>query len=90
MQTAMQEAHAASPREQELRLLNEEYVRASLGGDVQWFDAHLAHDFVCIEPMTTITNALNLRYEGFDVDLPMVEPGSYWEESFWAEPSLAI
>ncbi len=49
MQTAMQEAHAASPREQELRLLNEEYVRASLGGDVQWFDAHLAHDFVCIE-----------------------------------------
>ncbi|HJU25367.1 MAG TPA: nuclear transport factor 2 family protein, partial [Rhodanobacteraceae bacterium] len=27
----------------------EEYVRASMNGDVQWFDAHLAHDFVCIE-----------------------------------------
>jgi aldose 1-epimerase len=48
------------------------------------------HDFVCIEPMATITNALNLRYEGLDVDLPMVEPGSCWEESFWVEPSLAI
>ncbi|HEX6546918.1 MAG TPA: aldose 1-epimerase [Bryobacteraceae bacterium] len=48
------------------------------------------HDFVCIEPMATITNALNLRHEGFEVDLPMVEPGGYWEESFWVEPSLAI
>ncbi|HEY3521054.1 MAG TPA: nuclear transport factor 2 family protein [Rhodanobacteraceae bacterium] len=36
-------------RERELRRLNEEYVRASLTGDVQWFDAHLARDFVCIE-----------------------------------------
>lgn len=36
-------------REQELLQLNEQYVRATLAGDVQWFDAHLAHDFVCIE-----------------------------------------
>jgi hypothetical protein len=48
MQTVLQDADA-SPRERELRRLNEEYVRASLSGDVHWFDAHLARDFVCIE-----------------------------------------
>src|SRR4051812_49034867 len=29
--------------------LNEEYVRASLAGDVAWYDARLAEDFVCID-----------------------------------------
>jgi ketosteroid isomerase-like protein len=29
--------------------LNQEYVQASLAGDVEWFQAHLADDFVCIE-----------------------------------------
>lgn len=36
-------------REKRLRLLNEQYVRASLAGDVEWFRAHLADEFVCIE-----------------------------------------
>lgn len=49
MQTVLQDADASQSRERELRRLNEEYVHASLAGDVQWFDAHLAHDFVCIE-----------------------------------------
>jgi hypothetical protein len=49
MQPALQDADAQSPRERELRRLNEEYVRASLRSDVQWFEAHLARDFVCIE-----------------------------------------
>jgi ketosteroid isomerase-like protein len=49
MQTALQDADGTSSRQHELRRLNEEYVRASMNGDVQWFDAHLAHDFVCIE-----------------------------------------
>jgi hypothetical protein len=49
MQSALQEADVMPAREQELRRLNEEYVRASSTGDVQWFDAHLARDFVCIE-----------------------------------------
>ena len=48
MQTALQDTEA-SLRDNELRRLNEEYVRASMAGDVQWFDAHLARDFVCIE-----------------------------------------
>jgi ketosteroid isomerase-like protein len=35
--------------EQQLRRLNEQYVKASLAGDVEWYRAHLADDFVCIE-----------------------------------------
>ena len=29
--------------------LNEDYIRAALAGDVAWYDAHLADDFVCID-----------------------------------------
>ena len=36
-------------REEHLRMLNEQYVRASLAGDVEWYRAHLADEFVCIE-----------------------------------------
>ena len=32
-----------------LRSLNEQYVRASLAGDVAWYQARLADDFVCIQ-----------------------------------------
>jgi len=36
-------------REEHLRMLNEQYVRASLTGDVEWYRAHLADEFVYIE-----------------------------------------
>ena len=36
-------------REKRLHLLNEQYVRASLAGDVEWYRAHLADEFVCID-----------------------------------------
>ena len=42
-------AEARPSREQHLLQLNEQYVRASLAGDVEWFRTHLAEDFVCIE-----------------------------------------
>jgi len=29
--------------------LNEAYIRAAVAGDVAWYDAHLAEDFVCID-----------------------------------------
>lgn len=32
-----------------IKSLNEQYVRASLDGDVAWYDARLADDFVCID-----------------------------------------
>lgn len=40
---------ATRTREHHLLQLNEQYVRASLTGDVEWFRTHLADDFVCIE-----------------------------------------
>ncbi len=36
-------------REERLRMLNEQYVQASLASDVEWYRTHLADDFVCIE-----------------------------------------
>lgn len=41
---------AMRTREQHLLRLNEQYVQASMTRDVEWFRAHLADDFVCIEP----------------------------------------
>jgi ketosteroid isomerase-like protein len=35
--------------EETIRKLNEDYVAASLAGDVGWYRKHLAEDFVCIE-----------------------------------------
>ena len=40
-------------------------------------------EFVCFEPMTAITNALNLAQEGKYKDLKSVPPNGKWVESFW-------
>ncbi len=39
----------AVTREQEVRTLNEQYIRSILTGDVAWFAVRLAEEFVCIE-----------------------------------------
>ncbi|PWU12579.1 MAG: hypothetical protein C5B51_00370 [Terriglobia bacterium] len=44
-------------------------------------------DFVCFEPMTAITNAVNLNHEGKYPDLPMVPSQARWTESFWVRAS---
>ena len=44
-------------------------------------------DFVCIEPMTAITNALNLNHAGKYPNLQSVAPGGKWTESFWIRAS---
>jgi ketosteroid isomerase-like protein len=36
-------------REEELKQLNEQYVKASLAGDVEWYRAQLSEDFVCVD-----------------------------------------
>ena len=41
-------------REDELRKLNEDYIKASLTGNVEWYRKHLAEDFVCIESDGTV------------------------------------
>lgn len=40
-------------------------------------------EFVCFEPMTAITDALNLAHEGKYNDLQSVAPNGTWTESFW-------
>src|ERR1700690_2265020 len=42
---------------------------------------------VCFEPMTGITNAVNLYHEGKYPDLQILAPGAKWTESFWIRSS---
>jgi aldose 1-epimerase len=44
-------------------------------------------DFICFEPMTGITNALNLAHRGMYKELQSIPPGETWQESFWVKPS---
>jgi aldose 1-epimerase len=44
------------------------------------------HDYICFEPMATVTNGVNLAHEGKYPDLQSVEPGGRWQESFWIHP----
>ncbi|HYA18359.1 MAG TPA: aldose 1-epimerase [Bryobacteraceae bacterium] len=51
-------------------------------------------DFVCFEPMTAVTNGVNLAAAGRYPDLEWIEPGTEWRESFrisargWQPPLL--
>jgi aldose 1-epimerase len=40
-------------------------------------------NYICFEPMTAITNGVNLAHEGKYPDLQTVAPGGQWHESFW-------
>jgi len=42
---------------------------------------------VCFEPMTGITNAVNLYHEGKYPGLQILAPGAKWMESFWIRAS---
>ena len=44
-------------------------------------------DFICIEPMAGLTNAVNLNHAGKYPDLQSVPPGGRWTESFWVRAS---
>jgi len=43
--------------------------------------------FICFEPMTGITSAVNLAHEGKYPDLQTIPPGGKWSESFWIRAS---
>ena len=49
--------------------------------------ANFSRQTVCFEPMTGITNAVNLFHEGKYNDLQMLAPGAKWVESFWIRSS---
>jgi aldose 1-epimerase len=40
-------------------------------------------NFICFEPMTAITNGVNLAHDGKYPELQTVAPGGTWRESFW-------
>jgi len=43
-------------------------------------------DFVCVEPMAGITDAINLAHKGQYKELQTIAPGGSWRESFWIKP----
>ncbi len=63
----------------------EEELRVTLGPkfNVAIIYAPSRREFVCIEPMTAITNAINLASRGDYSALQFISPGNTWEESFW-------
>jgi len=44
-------------------------------------------NFICIEPMAGIGNAINLAHRGVYKELQSIAPGGTWRESFWIRPS---
>jgi aldose 1-epimerase len=40
-------------------------------------------NFICLEPMAAITNAINLAHRGAYQELEGLAPGAVWKESFW-------
>lgn len=40
------------------------------------------HDYICFEPMTAITNGVNLAHEGKYAELETIPAGGEWQESF--------
>jgi len=43
-------------------------------------------NFICFEPMSVLTNGINLAHEGKYPDLQTIAPGKQWTESFWVRP----
>jgi len=41
---------------------------------------------VAFEPMAGISNSMNLAQRGLYKELQSIEPGGFWEESFWVRP----
>jgi aldose 1-epimerase len=46
-----------------------------------------SREFICFEPMSGITNAVNLNHAGKYSDLQSVAAGAQWTESFWIRAS---
>jgi aldose 1-epimerase len=44
-------------------------------------------NYICVEPMPGITNAINLAQKGTVKNLQSVAPNQTWEASFWVKPN---
>ena len=60
-------------------------VGANFRSVVIWAPA--GSSFICVEPMASITDALNLAQKGIYKELQSVPAGGTWQESFWIRPS---
>jgi aldose 1-epimerase len=43
-------------------------------------------NFICFEPMASITNAMNMAHKGSYKELQSIPPGGVWTETFWVRP----
>jgi aldose 1-epimerase len=48
--------------------------------------ANFHPEFVCVEPMTGVTDAVNLNHRGLYPQLQSIAAGESWTESFWIKP----
>ena len=48
--------------------------------------APAGQNYICFEPMSAITNGINLAHEGKYFGLQTVPAGGQWQESFWIRP----
>lgn len=56
---------------EQLRQLNDDYVTAAVNADVDWYDEHLAPDFVCIDSDAVVydkADFLRATAKGRDLD----------------------
>jgi len=44
-------------------------------------------NFIALEPMVGITDAMNLAHKGIYHELQSIPPGETWQESFWIHPT---
>ncbi len=49
--------------------------------------AQFDRNFIALEPMVGITDAMNLAHKGLYKELQSIPPGQSWQESFWVRPS---
>ena len=54
---------------------------------VVYAPAGAQNNFICFEPMSGITNAMNMAQKGTYNELQSIPPGKSWQESFWVKPS---
>ena len=50
-------------------------------------DLAATRNFISIEPVAAIINALNLAHRGQYRELQSIPPSGLWQESFWIRPS---
>jgi len=50
--------------------------------------APAGRNFICFEPMTAVTNGVNLAFEGKYPELQTVSAGGQWRESFWIRADM--